>query len=205
MHCATVQHMGHERKTRKGDGAGFEKVAKVLPVPGGKGATSYDLCVASSFVILSRGKGATEIGLAVSLPLGTYDRIALHSGLFIWSSINIGVGVLILDYLCKTKVVLFNHSTNDFAIQADDQIAYLIVERVETPKVKKVAVLDDTDYVAAGFGVRPLTQPPQRNLKNSKEKESFIPNTRFTTTASATIDQHGVNMGLGVMRHRFYS
>ena len=49
-------------------------------------------------------------------------------------------------------MVLFNHSTTNFAIQAGDQLAQLILERIETPQVKKVAALNDTDRGVGGFG-----------------------------------------------------
>ena len=88
----------------------------VLPVRGSVGAAGYDLCIASSCVIPSRGKGTVETRLAVSLPPGTYGRIAPRSGLAIRNFIDIGVGVVDSDYRAKIKVVLFNHSLEDFAI-----------------------------------------------------------------------------------------
>ena len=68
----------------------------------------------------------------MSLPPGTYARIAPRSGLTIRNFIDVGVGVVDLDYRGKIKVVLFNHSAEDFAVQAGDQIAQLILERIET-------------------------------------------------------------------------
>ena len=62
------------------------------------------------------GKGTIEIGLAVSLPLGTYSRIAPRSGLAPKKFINIGVGVVDLDYWGEIKVVLFNHCAKDFVV-----------------------------------------------------------------------------------------
>ena len=53
----------------------------VLPVQGSARATGYDLCAASSCIIPSRGKEIVEIGLTVSLPLGTYAQVAPHLGL----------------------------------------------------------------------------------------------------------------------------
>ena len=56
-------------------------------------------------------------------------------------------------------MVLFNHFAEDFTVQAGDQIAHLILERIETPQVKNVAALDDIDRGARGFGstgVKPL-------------------------------------------------
>ena len=88
----------------------------------------------------------------MSLPPGNYAWIAPRSELATRNFINIGMGVVDLDYWGEIKVVLFNHSIEDFAIQADDWIAQLILERIETPQVKKVAALDDTNCGARGFG-----------------------------------------------------
>ena len=64
----------------------------VLLARGSAGVVGYDLCVASNCVIPSRGKGTVETGLAVSLPLGTYARIAPRSGLAIRNFIDVGGG-----------------------------------------------------------------------------------------------------------------
>ena len=124
----------------------------VLPARGSAGATGYDLCASSNCVIPSQGKGTVETGLAVSLPSGTYARIAPRSGLAIRNFIDVGAGVVDSDYRSEIKVVLFNHSAEDFVFQVGDRIAQVILERIETPQVKKVAALDDTDHGAGGFG-----------------------------------------------------
>ena len=95
----------------------------VLPARGSVGAIGYDLCAASNCVIPSRGKGTVETGFAVSLPLGTYARIALRSRLAIRNFIDGGAGVVDLDYRGEIKVLLFNHSAEDFAVQAGYRIA----------------------------------------------------------------------------------
>ena len=139
----------------------------------------YDLCAASNCVIPSRGKGTVETGLAVSLPPGTYARIAPRSGLAIRNFIDVGAGVVDSDYWGEIKVVLFNHSAEDFAVQAGDRIAQLILERIETPQVKKVAALDDTDRGAGGFGstgTKQLTQSsPTKDKKGTKKKNPLSP------------------------------
>ena len=47
----------------------------MLPVRGTAGAAGYDISVASGCVIPAHRKGSMDIGLAVSLPPGTYARI----------------------------------------------------------------------------------------------------------------------------------
>ena len=76
-------------------------------------------------------------------------------------------------------MVLFNHSAEDFPVQASDRIAQLILERIETPQVKKVAALDDTDRGAGGFGsthTKQLTQSsPAKDKKGTKKKNPLSP------------------------------
>ena len=63
-----------------------------------------------------------------------------------------GVGVVDSDFWGDIKVILFNHSKEDFPIQVGDWIAQLILEHIDTPPVQKVAVLEDTNRGSDGFG-----------------------------------------------------
>ena len=150
----------------------------VLPVRGRARAVGYDLCAASNCVIPSWGKGIVETGLVVSLPPGTYARIAPRSGLAIRNFINVGAGVVDSDHRGKIKVVLFNHSAEDFMVQGGDRIVQLILERIETPQVKKMVALDDTDRGAGGFGsagTKQFTQSSQAKDKKGTKKRILYP------------------------------
>ena len=151
----------------------------MLPAKGSAGTADYDLCTASNCVIPSWGKGTIETRLAVSLPPGTYTRIAPRSGLAIRNFIDVGVGVVDSDYRGEIKVVFFNQSAEDFAVQAGDRIAQLILEGIETPQVKKVAALDDTGHGAGGFGsmgTKQITQSsPRKDKKGIKKKNPLSP------------------------------
>ena len=150
----------------------------MLLVRGSAGAAGYDLCAASNCIISSRGKGTIDTGLAVSLTPGTYAWIAPRSGLAIRNFINVGTGVINSDYWGEIKVVLFNHSAEDFSLQASDRIAQLILERIKTPQVKKVAAFDDIDRAARGFGstcTKQLTQPFLAKGKRVQRKRILYP------------------------------
>ena len=97
------------------------------------GIAGYDLCTANSCAIPSRGKETIETGLAVSLPPGTYARIATRSGVATKNFIDVGTEVVDSDYQGEIKVVLFNHSAEGFVVQAGDRITQLIFERIKTP------------------------------------------------------------------------
>ena len=109
----------------------------MLPVRGSAGAAGYDPCAASSCVVPSQGNGTVEIRLVVVLPMGTYARIAPRSGLAIHNFIDVGVGVVDSNYRGEIKVVLFNHSAEDFKVQIGDQIALLILERIKLPRPRR--------------------------------------------------------------------
>ena len=73
----------------------------------------------------------TQFPLATkTIPKGVYGRIAPRSGLAAKHMIDIGAGVIDPDYTGEVKVVIFNHSSNDFIIKEGDKIAQLILERV---------------------------------------------------------------------------
>ena len=73
--------------------------------------------------------------MVVSLPLGTYARIAHRSGLAYRQFIDVGAGVVDLDFRGEIKVILFNLFVEDFPVQAGDRIAQLILEHIDTPPV----------------------------------------------------------------------
>lgn len=102
--------------------------------------------------ILSRGKGIVKTGLVIVLPVGVYAQIAPCSRLAIHIFIDVDAGVIDSDDQGKIKAILFNHFAKDFDVKVSDQIAQLILERIETPELKKVAVIDDTGRGARGFG-----------------------------------------------------
>ena len=107
----------------------------VLPVRGTARAAEYDISAASGCVIPAHGKGSVDTGLAVLLPPGTYARIAPRSGLAYQHFIDVGVGFVDSDFRGEIKVILFNHSVEDFLVQAGDQIAQLILECIDTPPI----------------------------------------------------------------------
>ena len=84
-----------------------------------------------------------------------------------------GAGVVNLDFRGEIKVILFNHYVEDFPVQAGDRIAQLILDRIDTPPVQKVAILEDTDRGNDGFGsmgTHSFIPSTQKNQKGKKKK-----------------------------------
>lgn len=79
-------------------------------------------------------------------------RIAPRSGLAVKHGIATGAGVVDEDYRGEVKILLFNHGEGEFAIQAGDRIAQMVLERIVTPDVRVVEQLEDSVRGAGGFG-----------------------------------------------------
>lgn len=90
--------------------------------------------------------------ISISFPHGLYARVAPRSGLAWKNSIDVGAGVIDVDYRGTVGVILFNHSDVEFKIAAGDRVAQLILEHIYTPEVVEVEDLDETERNAGGFG-----------------------------------------------------
>jgi dUTP pyrophosphatase len=82
----------------------------------------------------------------------TDGRIAPRSGLASKHMIDTGAGVIDADYRGQVKVLLFNHGDNDFEVKEGDRVAQLVLERIYTPEVMEVQVLEESIRGEGGFG-----------------------------------------------------
>ena len=123
-----------------------------LPTKGSPGAAGFDLYATDGGVIPADGKGLVGTGLAVTVPAGTYGRIAPRSGLAVKHSIDVGAGVIDQDYTGECRILLFNHGSQDFAYKAGDRVAQLIVEYISTPPIVEVVELAASTRDVSGFG-----------------------------------------------------
>ena len=138
-------------------------------------------CSAEEKTIPAHGKGVVKTGLSISIPSGTYARVAPRSGLAVRHFIDTGAGVVDEDYRGEIGVVLFNHGDQDFqgtelatkhlalatllnpcswlgAVMQGDRIAQLILERIVTPEVEEVKELETTVRGAGGYGSTGVSQ-----------------------------------------------
>ena len=132
------------------------KVCKItgpfVPAYSHSGDAGADLKASAKAVVPSRGKCLVSTGLRLALPEGHVGLIWPRSGLAVRHSIDCGAGVIDAQYRGEVKVLLFNHSDEDFSIQAGDRIAQLLVQKVESINFLPVDELDDTSRNNNGFG-----------------------------------------------------
>lgn len=123
------------------------------PTKGSLAAAGYDLYASQAAIIKARGQGLVSTDVSFTVPVGTYGRIAPRSGLAVKNGISTGAGVVDRDYTGEVKVVLFNHSENDFEVKVGDRVAQLILEKiVEDAEVVIVESLEESARGAGGFG-----------------------------------------------------
>lgn len=121
------------------------------PVQGSSEAAGLDLHASVHGVIPAHTRALVPTGLKIRTPHGTYGRITPRSGLAV-KGIDVGAGVIDRDYTGEVKVLLINHSDNDFSYQLGDRVAQLILERVSSMDVEIVPALNATKRGDAGFG-----------------------------------------------------
>lgn len=128
------------------------------PSYGSTGAAGLDLSAnfadaeVSAYLLKSGERKLFKTGIAISIPLGHYARVAPRSGLAFKSGIDVLAGVIDEDYRGEVGVILINLGSSDFVVSHGDRIAQLIIEQY-TPCLPVIVYdLDDTNRGAGGFG-----------------------------------------------------
>lgn len=123
------------------------------PTKGSALAAGYDIYASQPTTIPANGRGLVSTDISITVPVGTYGRVAPRSGLAVKKGINCGAGVIDRDYTGEVKVMLFNHSTEDFKVEKGDRVAQLVLERiVDDAEVVIVEKLEDSTRGEGGFG-----------------------------------------------------
>ena len=147
-----------------------------LPVKGTTLAAGYDLSSAQQLTIPVNGRALVPTDISLSVPKGTYGRIAPRSGLAVKHGITTGAGVIDADYTGPIGIVLFNHGDQDFQIREGDRIAQLILEQIADKPVIQVQELTQTTRGDKGFG---STGSQQINIiSGRKGNNKYSSNTR---------------------------
>ena len=135
------------------NGAGID-----LPSYETAGAAGMDLraaVAADQPQVLSPGKRAlVPTGFIFEIPAGYEAQIRPRSGLAFKHGITClnTPGTIDSDYRGEVKVILINHSEDNFPIQRGDRIAQLVIAPVVQGRWVEVESLDETARGAGGFG-----------------------------------------------------
>lgn len=127
----------------------------ILPRRGDPLAAGYDICSVENVTIPARGQSIVDTGIVFDFPADCYARVAPRSGLAAKNRIDIHAGVIDASYRGHCKVIMFNHSDDEFQVNPGDRIAQVIFERIYTPELQQVESMDDlssSERGANGFG-----------------------------------------------------
>ncbi|KAF2088368.1 dUTP diphosphatase [Saccharata proteae CBS 121410] len=122
------------------------------PTKGSAFAAGHDLYASKETVIPARGRALVPTDIKISVPAGTYGRIAPRSGLAYKHGIDTLAGVIDADYRGPVGVILANLSDDEFVAKQGDRIAQLVVERIVMAEVAVVEKIEDSVRGAGGFG-----------------------------------------------------
>jgi len=114
------------------------------PTRGTKFSAGFDLYSSQESIILKRNRNLISTDIQLYLPEDYYGRIASRSGLSLNFGIEVGAGIIDRDYRGEIKVLLYNHSDEDFQIRKGERIAQLIVQQYF---VSDLSVLQNAELV----------------------------------------------------------
>ena len=126
----------------------------IIPAYQTKEAAGFDLHSIEDVVIKPGERKLISTGLAFEIPYGYEIQIRPRSGLAYKHGITVlnTPGTIDSDYRGEIKVLLINHSNEDFEIKINERIAQAIIKEVIQAEFIEVDELSDTDRGEKGFG-----------------------------------------------------
>jgi len=91
-------------------------------------------------------------GLAASIPVGFYGRVAPRSGLATKQGLDVMAGVIDADYRGEIRCLLYNAGDEPIVLPAQTKICQLIIEKIITPTAVWSDEISKTDRGSGGFG-----------------------------------------------------
>lgn len=131
---------------------GIPYFAKEPPARSTSGAAGLDVKATEDVKIPARGRAAVSTGLRLALPLGTFALVAGRSGIAFKHGVVPFQGIIDSDYRGELKILLFNHSDEDYEVKAGDRIAQLVLLGVVSLPLLLSEQLAGTDRGENGFG-----------------------------------------------------
>ena len=127
-----------------------------LPSYKTKGSSGMDLMafIKNPIKIAPNTSALIPTGISVAIPNDVEIQIRPRSGLAAKSSISVlnTPGTIDSDYRGELKVILFNHSKEEFVVRNNDRIAQMVLMPVLKIDFEEVDNLPDTLRGSGGFG-----------------------------------------------------
>ena len=127
-----------------------------LPSYKTKGSSGMDLMafIKDPIKIAPNTSALIPTGISVAISSDVEIQIRSRSGLAAKSSISVlnSPGTIDSDYRGELKIILFNHSKEEFVVRNNDRIAQIVLMPVLKTDFEEVDNLPDTLRGSGGFG-----------------------------------------------------
>lgn len=126
----------------------------VIPMKAKKGDAGFDLFSIEDTLLKAGEFKALGTGVAIQLPPGTEGQIRPRSGLALNKGVTVlnSPGTIDEGYRGELKVILINHSKEDFQIEKDMKIAQLVIKPLLDVGLEISTELTETERGEGGFG-----------------------------------------------------
>lgn len=129
----------------------------IIPSYATEHSAGVDLCacIDEKIILKSGEKMVIATGLAIALPVGFEAQIRPRSGLAAKNGITVlnSPGTIDADYRGELKVILINHSKEDFTIEHGMRIAQMVIAKHEKADFLEIDFdNEETSRGAKGFG-----------------------------------------------------
>ena len=128
----------------------------IIPQYETSGASGLDLAadIKTNISLKPGDQTLVSTGLAIAIPQGFEVQIRPRSGLAAKKGITVlnTPGTIDADYRGEIKIILINHSKENFVIKNGERIAQMVVCPVIQAKLEVVEELNNTDRGSGGFG-----------------------------------------------------
>ena len=120
------------------------------------GSAGMDLSafIKEDILIKPNERKIISTGIAISLPQNLEAQVRPRSGLAIKHGITVlnSPGTIDSDYRGEIKVILINHSQDDFIVKNQDRIAQVVFSEFAKVSLEETDNLDETSRGQKGFG-----------------------------------------------------
>ena len=115
-------------------------------------AAGTDLYSAFEYFIPPKGKVIIDTGIQLVIPSGYYGRLAAKSGKSKNYFLEVGAGVIDMDYTGPLKVVMYNHGEHMYEVVQGEPIVQIILEKISIPLLEEIQEISPTTRGSQGFG-----------------------------------------------------
>ena len=117
-------------------------------------SAGFDLHALDSHILKANERALISTGLAFEIESGFEVQVRPRSGLALKNGISVlnTPGTIDSDYRGEIKVILVNHSQEDFIIRKGDRIAQGVVNEITQAVFAEVEKLSESQRGESGFG-----------------------------------------------------